>query len=173
LQWAKALGFFFDEGRDEHSEAVEGFVYLGTDYFSGEYSKYKKYLPSDFNRGDEFVEDIQRNEKLQEVKSAKFKNLRTGLTAFAAVYKSHRQAAIDYGTELGYGKPTDEQLHFWSYYFFQIPNGAKSVLKNNGSWDFSHLKFNKLLPHPAGIASKCYKRLATWQYVKLKGVFSK
>lgn len=171
IAMGEGLGIFFDEGQGENTE-VSGFVYLGTDHFSSESNRYTKYLPTDFNKGDEFREISHTNEKKQPVKSAMFKNLRVALTGFAAVYKYHRQLAINYGTELKYGQPTPEQLHFWSYYFFQSPNGAKPILQKNSSWDYSKKEFDKNSPHPSDIASKCYKRVATWQYIKSKRVFS-
>lgn len=174
IAMGEGLGFVFDQGWDEKSE-ISGFGLLGTDHFSSEFNKYKKYLPSNFNRGAEFREEINENELRQIVKSATFKNLRVALTAFAAVYKFHRQIAITYGNTLGYGQPTPDQLHFWSYYFFQMPNGAKPVLKKSGSWDFSKMKFDKTSSHPSAktqFPSLCYKRVATWRYIKSTGVFS-
>jgi hypothetical protein len=168
----EGLGLLFDEGRDESSE-VSGFRYMGTDHFAGEFAKYKKYAPANFNEGDEFRQVIRKNEKQELVKSAVFRNLRVAISGVAAVYRYHRQVAVDYGSALHYGTPTPTQLHFWSYYFFQRPNGAKPILQKNGSWDFMAIKFDKKSPHPEGIASKCYKRVATWEYIKAQGVFTK
>jgi hypothetical protein len=179
IAMGEGLGFVFDEGVDEKSK-ISGFGRLGTDHFSSGFNKYKKYLPADYNRGDEFEEEIDKNEKGQIVKSAAFKNLRVGLTAFAAVYKFHRQLAINYGNDLGYPQPTPDQLHFWSYYFFQMPYGEKPwhampALKKAGSWDFTKMKFDKTSSHPSytsDFPSLCYKRVATWRYIKSKGIFS-
>ena len=61
----------------------------------------ENYLPADFNEGDEYSVTKNTNEKGSETNSASFKNLESGLMAFAAVAQRRAAQAIEAGSKLG------------------------------------------------------------------------
>ncbi len=153
------------------SNSVSGFMSLGIDHFGSDRNNLVAggFLPSSFNQGDEYTLDSNTNEWGESVTSANFKNIRSGLTAFSAVTNERRHLVEVHGTNLGYGAPTEDQLFFWTYYYFQGQGRGQRVLTNNGSWSISGMSFDTTSQNPRGVGSLAYRRLATWRYTQLKG----
>jgi hypothetical protein len=166
-------GFYFahlsPNGYDLN-KTVNGFNALGVDHFGSERDNLVAggYLSSSFNLGDEYELDSRGNEWGQTVSSAKFNNIRSGLTAFSAVMNRRRDLVTNHGADFGYGAPTEDQLFFWTYYYFQGEGRGQKFLRDNGSWDISGMNFDVSSKNPKGVGSLSYRRLATWRYIQLK-----
>jgi hypothetical protein len=150
---------------------IDGFAYLGTDVFSSERdSRLSIYLPSDFKKGDHYIEVERINELAQKVKSAIFKDLKSGLIALAAMLL-HRKSLFEKESEiLKYGAPTEDEAVFWTYVFFQQGEGnAKKILKKNNNFSYKKSAFISKNWLPA--RTKAIDRLATWRYIEGQNIF--
>jgi len=152
-------------------QEIRGFSVLGVDDFSDDFPRVKKYLPSDYNEGDEFVSQFESRKGewgRQGVNSAIFKNLESALLGYSAVLAHRRDLFKAHAKELAYSTPTEDQLAYWTYCYYQGEGRAKKYLKSNKSLDFT-------LPAPAemkGVKLKALERVATWRYVQFRNVFS-
>lgn len=158
-------------GHDDPEALVNGFGRLGLDHFADEVEALKSegYLPNSFN---EYTPITAQNEKGETVHSAVFSNIEAALTAFCALANKRATMAIAYGTRLGYGTIHEDSKMFWAYVFFQSPVEGRRLLRQQGSWDHSTIKFNTTAQDPPDIPSKALRRLASWQYILLKKVFN-
>lgn len=66
-------------------KSIDGFEYLGLDHFGADFNRTKKYLPEDYNRGDDYEDSNAVNEHGLEVQSAGFKNVKSGIQALHIV----------------------------------------------------------------------------------------
>jgi RHS repeat-associated protein len=173
LAIGEGLNLFLKYYDDPNAE-VDGFQFLGVDHFGSEANALRNggYIPNDFNEGDEYKVKSNVNEKGQTVLAATFKNLESALIAFSGVANQRADLALAAGKKLGYGKPNTDQVMFWSYIFFQSPYGSgPKSLSQASSWSYSSFKFNTTSQNPTGIPSKSLRRLATWNYIVLEGLF--
>lgn len=148
---------------------INGFNYLGTDDFGGDFARYQPFLPSSYNEGDEFDIYYATNELGQQVVSADFKNLESGLLGIGAVIAHRKNKFISDASDLGYINPNIDQTVFWTYVYFQGEGRAKSYLTANNGFDFTKQS-------PANmreIRRLALERLATWRYIKTKNILSK
>lgn len=150
---------------------IDGFNSLGVDDFSDDFPRVKKYLPKDYNRGDEYnTAKIKRNEwGKKEVNSATFKNLKSALQGYSAILAHRRDLFKKHAKELAYGKFTEDQQAFWTYCYFQGEGRAKSYLINNKSFDYTKNAVSSM----KAVKQKALERLATWRYIQTKNIFSK
>lgn len=193
LAWDTTDYSGLDETDIRYNDQISGFDNLGLDLFSDEFNSVKKYLPKDYNAGDEFYSEKRVRDEaygVETVNTAMFKNLETGIDGLAAVYATRRDKVLDLGKKSGYGEPTRDQLQFWSYYYFKGPVEAEMALKDAKGWDYSFFyttdhtytvkpKTGKSKTHKAKIdqsennhpgenTSKALKRVATTNYIKIK-----
>lgn len=85
---------------------------------------------------------------------------------FTAIFAYRRRLLLKDASALGYGEPTEDELFFWTYYYFQQPYGAKNALRKNGSWEINNFEFDLTSQDPKDIPSKAYQRLLTWKLIQ-------
>ncbi|MBL3659111.1 hypothetical protein, partial [Fulvivirga sediminis] len=111
---------------------------LGTDDFGSEFVRYKKYLPKSYNEGSseadllhdaEFIQDTRINELGQQTQSALFKDLESALWAFGATLAHRKDRFLAKAKALGYGNPTEDQLAYWTYVYYQGEGNAARWLQ--------------------------------------------
>ena len=160
----KTLGY-------DNNAQVFSFHSLGLDHFYSNLPKLIElgYLNSEFNEGDEFTKDELRiNESNQIVKPVVFTNLTNAMQAFSAELNWRRDRLISDANILNYGLPTADQLMFWTYVYFQGMHNGKTLLTANKGWDYYQLKLDLSSQNPSSVASKAYRRLVTWEFLKIK-----
>jgi hypothetical protein len=153
---------------------MDGFRYLGIDEFKYYIDTLKslQLLRNDFNEGfdKDFVWNEEENEWDWITTSADFKDLYTGLEAQAAIWDYMKLQVKHFGKKYGYKTPTNDQLIFWSYLFYnrhhllktwknKLP--AAQILKNNGSFAIPLARIDKTTHNPATPESKAYRFMLT------------
>jgi hypothetical protein len=103
------------------NKSLSGFAVLGTDDFMTDMAAKRepltKYLPSGFDKSK--ATEIKRtNEKGREVRSAQFSDLKTGLQGMSAMLKRRRALFLEDAKANGYGTPTEEEIIFWTYLYY-------------------------------------------------------
>ncbi|MGI9541780.1 MAG: hypothetical protein ACR2MX_00900, partial [Cyclobacteriaceae bacterium] len=163
---------------------VDGFVVLGVDDFGTEYNRYKKFLPTDFNKGTLVTDKTGRhltkgdhefgtypttNELGETVYPGFFRDLEASLRGFAATV-AHRKSIFHRDAKaLKYATPTADQEAYWIYVYYQGEGRAKRYLKSNGGFDYT-----KKPPSLMGqVRQLAMERLATWRYMQALKLFSK
>ncbi len=154
---------------------VSGFGALGLDHFSSDFNRVKKYLPSDFNKDDEFwvIKDI--NEKGEVVFSADFKNVESGILGLSATLKHREMLFLAHGRLLKDSEgnplkaPDEDQKVFWTYVYFQGEGRALKYLNQNGDYDYSRNAPAQMKQ----IRQLSLERLAAWKYIQAQHLFSK
>jgi len=152
-------------------KSIDGFNHLGVDHFTADFARTRKYLPKDYNEGDEFTMRQTRNEKNELVSSAVFKDLKSGIQALGATIRLRRDAFRSHGATLKYakpGQPTVEQEAFWIYVYFQGEGRAQKYLKANGGYDYA-----KASPiDMREVRRLSLERVAAWKFIQSKKIFS-
>jgi hypothetical protein len=153
-------------------DSINGFDHLGVDHFYADFARTKKYLPIDYNAGDEFSLSVNMNEQLNTVQSAEFKDLKSGVQALAATLALRKTTFLNHCNTLNYiknlGKPTTDQLHFWIYVYFQGEGRARKYLTSNAGYNFSAMPLSNMTQ----IRKLALERVAAWKYVQSKKLFS-
>jgi hypothetical protein len=151
---------------------VDGFGSLGLDHFGSDFNRTKKYLPDDYNKGDEFTQESAINEHGDTVQSAVFKNVKAGIQALSITLALRKQIFLSHSKLFGYikslGNPNNEQLAFWLYVYFQGEGRAKKCLELNKNYDYSQ----KAPSFMFQIQQLSLERLAAWKYLQSKRIFS-
>jgi len=153
-------------------KSIDGFEYLGLDHFGADFSRTKKFLPKDYNRGDEYEDSTAINEHGKEVTSGKFKNVKSGIQALSATLALRMRLFYNNSKQLGYinkyGKPNSEQEAFWIYVYFQGEGRAKGYLQSNAGFDF----MKKAPSYMQQVNRLARERVAAWKYLQSKKIFS-
>lgn len=166
---------------------VDGFQSLGVDDFGSEASRYSAYLPDDFNEGTlatrinpitretityipeadaEFASRTYINELGENTQSAIFRDMRSAVEAFCATV-AHRQATfIRHKNEFGYGAPTEDQLIYWTYVYYQGEGRARRYLEDSGNMD---IMTNEVAGQIANLARE---RVASWRFILTFNIFT-
>ena len=150
---------------------INGFQALGVDDFSDDFPRVKKYLPSDYNEGDEFTKKTIRRKEWGKtiVNSAEFKDLESALYGFAAILAHRRDLFLKHAKEFKYVSITEDQQAYWTYIYFQGEGRGRQYLKANLSADYGKAAVSSMKE----VKQKSLERLATWRYVQTKKIFSK
>jgi len=153
---------------------MDGFRYLGIDEFKFYLDTLKslQLLRNDFQEGfdKDFVWNEEENEWDWITTSADFKDLYTGLEAQAAIWDYMKMQVKFFGKKYGYKAPTNDQLVFWAYVFYnrhhllktwknKLP--AAQILRNNGSFAIPVARLDKTTHNPATPESKAYRFMIT------------
>jgi hypothetical protein len=152
-------------------QEIDGYERLGVDHFTADFQRTKKYLPADFNEGDEFKLKTTNNELGNRVQSAIFKNLKSGIQALGATVRLRRDTFRRAALALGYTSKvpaTPEQEAFWIYVYFQGEGRAASYLRSNGSLDYA--KAAPVLMRE--VRKLALERAAAWKFIQSKALFS-
>lgn len=153
-------------------DSIDGFSYLGVDHFDADFNRTKKYLPKNFNIGDEYTATSNINEHGNTVQSGNFKNLKSGIQGLAATIALRKNVFLSHCKSLGYiktdGKPNADQIAFWIYVYFQGEGRAKKYLESNGGYDYSKAAPSNM----AQIRKLALERVAAWKYVQSKKIFT-
>jgi len=163
----------FSNGKLITEREIEGFYGLGLDFFSSdkEYPRFKKYLPSDFNEGDEFRPVIRRRKERygeERVPSAIFDNMENAMYGFGAVLKHRQELFLKLSRQLGFLNPNEDEIAYWSYYYFQAEGDAKlSMIDRDGLDIYKHSSTSRKSIH-----IKALERVASWRYVQHYRIFS-
>ncbi|WP_103070929.1 hypothetical protein [Aquimarina sediminis] len=157
-------------------QQLSGFDVLGTDDFGSEFFRYKKYLPKTYNEGAtladlstgaEFVQESRINELGKTTISGTFKDLESALWAFGATLAHRKDRFLKAAKDFGYGTPTEDQLAYWTYVYYQGEGNARRWLKSNKGLDITTNKSER-----GQVNILATERVATWRYVQTKGIFS-
>jgi len=165
---------------------MNGFMLAGTDDFGSEYSRYQKYLPSDFNVGSseaeldtgaEFAVITEENEWGKETLSAKFNNLESMIYGFGATLSHRRDLFKQHAKELGHTQISEDELAYWTYMYYQGEGRARRVLSaaksldiygRNGCWpDDCNVTAENRDPNDVSLSN-----LASWRYLQTFNLFS-
>lgn len=153
-------------------DSINGFDYLGVDHFDADFNRTKKYLPKNYNLGDEYTSSTHINEHGNAVQSGNFKNLKAGIQALAASIALRKNIFLSHCKSLNYiknhGNPNVDQIAFWVYVYFQGEGRAKKYLESNGSYDYSKVAPSNM----AQIRKLALERVAAWKYIQSKKIFS-
>ena len=168
----EGLGFYFD--RNPNSDLllagpVDGFVYLGVDFFVSELPGLinRGLLDSGFRKGVAFdTRIVERNEPADNgmpirLEVPVFRNLENALMGFGAVYADRMDLAIGFARSNGFGALDRDQRSFWGYFFYQNPGSARSSMLANGTRVFTN---QPDAVRPKDVRSKCIKRVVTARY---------
>lgn len=152
---------------------VDGFQTLGLDFFSSplEYPRFKKYLPNDYNIHDEYEPyHVRRNEKNgpEIVPSAKFKDMESAIEGIGAIVAHRKQLFETHYKAFGYTSPTDDQIAYWTYVYYQGEGDAKRELKNNAGFDFMNGNGTSIKQ----VHNLSLERVASWRYLLTYNIFS-
>jgi len=165
---------------------ISGFDVAGTDDFGSEFSRYKAYLPDDYNEGTteadllgdaEFIKDVRINERKDETVSAKFKNMESMVWACGATLAHRRDMFLRHATELGYPTPSEDELAYWTYIYYQGEGQARRWLQSAGSLDI-YARNNGCYPDCNVTASTrdandvALSNLASWRYLQWANIFT-
>ncbi len=148
--------------------SINGFTYLGTDDFGGDFSRYQPFLPSTYNEGDKFDIYNATNELGQPVVSADFKNLEAGLLGIGAVIAHRKNKFLTDASDLGFSSPNIDQIVFWTYVYFQGEGRGKNYLITNKGFDFTKESPSNMRE----IRRLALERLATWRYIQISNLLS-
>ncbi len=158
------------KGLIRSDQSLSGLRVFGVDDFSDDFPRVKKYLPSDYNEGDEFYkieghrpQDFGR----KKVNTAIFKDLESGLEGFGAILRHRRDIFLREAKQFGYPTPTEDQIAYWNYCYYQGEGRARRYLEYNGGLDYTK-------PAPINmreIQQLALERLATWRYVQYYNLF--
>lgn len=149
---------------------MSGLIHFGLDDFGDDYSRIKKYLPSDYNKGDEFEDAVgSRPDDFgrKVVNTAFFKDLESGLEGFGAILVHRRDLFLKHAKEFGYKSPNEDQTAYWNYCYFQGEGRAKRYLEDNKGLDYK-------IAAPVNmkeIKQLALERVATWRYVQMNKIF--
>ena len=152
-------------------QPMSGLGDFGVDDFSDDFSRITKYLPSDYNEGDEFrkVEGFRPNDYgRKKVNTAIFYDLESGFEGFAAILLHRRDLFLKHSKELGYSTPNEDELAFWTYCYFQGEGRAKRYLIHNNGLDYSKPATIDMTE----VKQLSLERLASWRYVQLNNLFN-
>lgn len=167
---------------------VPGYELGGVDDFGFHFKdRYKKYLPKSFNEGfsdydlkhnnAEFKKISQTNERGENIVTANFSNMESLIWACGATLAHRRDLFIKHYKSLGYTKPSEDELAYWTYMYYQGEGRAYKALKNNGGFNI----FGINAKHSASrIVTKdtrdpndvALSNLASWRYLQWANVFS-
>lgn len=118
-----------------------------------------------------FTPDEAENEKLRIVRSAKFRDLASGVQALAATLRLRRDLfRQDWQGLAGsvVGSVTPEQEAFWIYIYFQGEGNAKQYLTLNGNADYDVASPSRF----SQVRRLALERVAAWKFMKSRGIFS-
>ncbi|WP_340199088.1 hypothetical protein [Ascidiimonas sp. W6] len=166
---------------------VEGYQLGGVDDFGYHFKdRYKKYLPKSFNEGfsksdlksgAEFMKVYQSNERGESIVTADFNNMESLIWACGATLAHRRDLFLKHVAQLGYSKPSEDQLAYWTYMYYQGEGRAYKSLKNNGLDIF---KINSTLASNRTITKEqrdpndvALSNLASWRYLQEFKIFSR
>ena len=117
------------------SKAVSGFDYLGVDDFWTDMSAKREALSGHLPSGYDLTKvshEARTNEKGRVVDSAKFPDLLTGVQGLAAYLKRRRKLFLADVATYGYAAPTDEELVYWTYVYFNVGEFNGQLKKYKG-----------------------------------------
>ncbi|PKV50742.1 hypothetical protein ATE84_2808 [Aquimarina sp. MAR_2010_214] len=163
----------YKKGKLVTDNTISGFQHLGLDFFSSprELPRFKKYLPTGYNEGDEYTAVMEnRNERygVEQVPSANFKDLESAIYGFAAVIKHRQELFVKHYKQYGYTNPDEDQIAYWTYYYYQAEGDARRALQSRGEFDIFKDKATSRL----AIHVKALERVAAWRYVQHYDIFS-
>jgi len=173
----EGFGFWIDINYGPHhinlGNHVDGFDSLGLDHFDSDFFRIKRFLPKDYNRGDEFTGHTAMNEQYHTVQTAGFKNAIAGIQGVSATLAHRKTRFLKNSEDLGYikkyGQPTEDQLAFWLYVYYQGEGRARKYLQSNAGYMYT-------TPPPVNmtqIKRLALERVASWRYVQSKKLFSR
>ncbi|MEL0650803.1 hypothetical protein V6246_05170 [Algibacter sp. TI.3.09] len=163
---------------------VSGYQIAGTDDFGSEFNRYKKYLPNTFNEGKtiadiegdaEFIQHHTENEREKTV-SAYFKNMESAIWACGATLAHRRDLFLRHAKELGHLTPTEDELAYWTYLYYQGEGRARTALEKAATLDiFARntdygsrvVTLDNREPNDVALSN-----LASWRYLQWSNTFS-
>lgn len=167
---------------------VEGYQLGGVDDFGFHFEdRYKKLLPNHWNEGAsandlqngaEFMKVYQTNEKGESIVTANFNNMESIIWACGATLANRRSLFKRDLRSLGYGKPSEDEMAYWNYMYYQGEGRAFRALKAAGSFDIMFINRgyspNRVITQdnrePNDVA---LSNLASWRYLQTFNIFSK
>lgn len=169
----EGLGFYFDRTPTPDqlfAGPVDGFVYLGVDFFVSELPGLirRGLLDANFRKGVAFeTRIVERNEPGDNgmpirLEVPVFRDLQTALMGFGAVYADRTDLAIEFARSNGFGALDRDQQSFWGYFFYQNPGAARSSMLANGTQVFTNQPDSV---RPKDVRTKCLKRVVTARYL--------
>lgn len=167
---------------------VKGYQLGGVDDFGFHYEdRYKKYLPDSFNEGfstndlknngAEFIKIYQKNEKSEDIVTADFSNMESLIWACGATLAHRRDLFLKESRALGYLPPSEDELAYWTYMYYQGEGRAYKALLNNKGLDIFGISsrnapgrtVTKGTRNPNDVA---LSNLASWRYLQWANIFS-
>ncbi|WP_346882966.1 hypothetical protein [uncultured Algibacter sp.] len=161
---------FDAKGNLRTDQTMSGLSHFGLDDFGDDFSRVKKYLPNDYNSGDEFdtvVGSRPNDFGRKTVNTAIFKDLESGLEGFGAILKHRRDLFLSHAKAFNYPAPNADQIAFWNYCYFQGEGRAKRYLHDNKGLDYN----NAAPANMKEVKQLALERLATWRYVQMNKLF--
>lgn len=161
---------------DPRGLPLYGFGFLGIDWFAAEFPQlrnrsYAKPYIGDFVELRDFFPLEVQNELNEKVKTAVFRNLESGLQAFAAVYLERRNMFLSDARQCQISIPQDSETRmYWTYYYFMRPDLAKKKMCSERSLRFYQASESEDGHRPQKIPLKLLKRLATRKFVSQEKV---
>ncbi len=170
-----------------NDKIINGFMGAGTDDFGSEFIRYKKYLPTDYNEGysdsdlrsgAEFRKKTEINEKGEKVVSAIFSNMESMIWACGATLAHRREIFFKAVKDFGYPKPSEDELAYWNYVYYQGEGKARRWLEEAGGLNIFYRntlnsKGYKITKHKRDANDVALSNLASWRYLQTAKIFSK
>lgn len=159
------------------TKEMSGLIHFGVDDFGDDFSRVKKYLPKDYNEGDEFIQTLGKRPDdygRKEVNTAIFKDLESGVEGFGAILAHRRDLFLKHAKQLAHKIPNEDQIGFWTYCYFQGEGRSHRYLKNLESLDYSTAHAKAMATTGDGmkeVRQLALERLASWRYIQIRGLF--
>jgi hypothetical protein len=158
---------------DPRKLPVNGFGMLGTDWFGDEFKKlqirkYSKPYVGQFELGRDFETFKIPNELGETVNTPIFKDLQTGLKAFAAVYLERKNMFVEDARRILGSVPSDPEVRmYWTYYYYRRPAEALQKLRQSHGTIYVPAADEDGL-RPQKIPLQCLKRVATRRFLAME-----
>ncbi len=153
-------------GKTDFSGDVDGFLYLGTDFFCTDVTRLiaEGVLRKDFKQGTDYTCAERVNEQGKKVPYGVFKGLDRAVESFAASVALRKKLFERDAKSLKLGAADGDQECFWIYAYYVDGEGdAKAHLEKTGL-DFQKSK-------RTDIKERSLLRVSSWRYVQKFSIF--
>jgi hypothetical protein len=161
---------------------ISSYGYLGLDFVASEYPNLIKgnFLPSNFEQKYGLKIAGTANEKFKNIAFYDYPNFESASQAMGAYVNYSTSKIIEIGKQLGIKAPSNDELIFWTYLYFNNPRdwGDKLKLSQKGSYELSKWTFNdkknadkKVQNGQAleiNIDTMALMRISTYKYFKIR-----
>jgi hypothetical protein len=167
---------------DDPQNPISSYGYLGLDFVASEYPNLVKgnFLPANFEQKYGLKVAGTANEKFTNIKFYDYPNFESAAQAMGAYVNYSTSKIIEMGKQLGIKAPSNDELIFWTYLYFNNPRdwGDKLKLSQKGNYELNKWTYDdknqveKKIARGDGlkinIDTMALMRVATYKYLKIR-----